>query len=98
MDIFGHYISSPHFRSNAFHRRGPLAESCEALANHFPFLPSTQVSDLKAVVAIKDTVLTHTVQKPEKGAKGDRGEPGQRGQSGLDVSMTEGILEAYGKK
>ncbi|XP_027135501.1 collagen alpha-1(VII) chain isoform X2 [Larimichthys crocea] len=43
-----------------------------------------QVSDLKAVVAIKDTVLTHTVQKPEKGAKGDRGEPGQRGQSGLD--------------
>lgn len=64
-----------------------MAESYEALANHFPFLPSTQMSDLKVVIDRKDISLAPTVPKTEKGEKGDRGEPGSRGQSGVDVSI-----------
>lgn len=82
--------------SKAFHRQS-VAESYEALANHFPFLPSTQASELKVLMDTKDTPKAPTVQKAAKGEKGDGGEPGPRGLSGADVSVTKGILEAYSK-
>lgn len=72
----------------------PVAEGYVAPADHFPFLLSTKMSDLKAVVDRKDTFLPAPVQKAVKGDKGDGGESGPRGPSGADVSTTKSILEA----
>ena len=68
-----------------------------ALANHFPSLPSTQVSELKAVMDSKNIGQAPPVQKAVKGDKGDGGETGPRGPSGGDVRMINCISEAYSK-
>lgn len=67
-----------------------MAESYEALANHYLFLPSTQVSSLKELMAMKGAVLT---QRAVKGEKGDGGERGQTGPPGTEVSMTKSVLD-----
>ncbi len=54
------------------------------------------MADLKVIVDRNGTPTAPTVLKTEKGERGDKGEPGPRGPSGLDVSVTKGISEAYG--